>query len=91
MDASIPTNYISNRRVKIKHPQADTLSISTGSGAYAGMHTSEIAFFSKGNWVIDPIEPFADYHDGSPSNSSTAVYPYVPNELIDAFIQENGI
>jgi hypothetical protein len=87
----IMNNYISNRRVKIKHPQADTLSISTGAGAYAGMHTSEIAFFLNGQWVVDPIEPFATYHDGSPSDSDTAVYPYVPNELIDAFIEENGI
>jgi hypothetical protein len=83
-------HYIDNRRVKINHPLADTLSISTGKGAYAGMHTSEIAFFKNGEWVIDPIEPFADYHDGSPNDSSTAVYPYVSNELIDAFISENG-
>jgi hypothetical protein len=90
MDASTTTNYLSNRKVKIKHPQADTLSISTGAGAYAGMYTSEIAFFSRGQWVLDPIEPFADYHDGSPSDASTAVYPYVPNELIEAFIVENA-
>mgnify|MGYP003351869041 FL=1 len=41
-------HYIDNRKVKINHPLADTLSISTGGGAYAGMHTSEIAFFRKG-------------------------------------------
>ena len=82
-------HYFDNRKVKIRHPKADTLSISTGGGAYAGMHTSEIAFFLKGEWVVDPIEPFADYHDGS--DSDTAVYGWVPNDLIDAFIDENGI
>ena len=80
---------VENRRVKINHPNADTLSISTGAGAYAGVYTSEIAFFSKGEWVVTPIEPFAEYHDGSPSDADTAVYLYVPNELLDAFISEN--
>lgn len=89
MDASMVNNYISNRKVKIKHPLADTLSIATGPGAYAGMHTSEIAFFKNNEWVVTPIEPFADYHDESPADADTAVYPYVPNELIEAFIDEN--
>jgi hypothetical protein len=79
-------HYIDNRRVKIKHPLADTLSISTGAGAYAGMHTSEIAFFKNGEWVVDPIEPFAAYHDGSPNDSDTAVYPYVDNDVLERFI-----
>ena len=79
------------RKVKIKHPSADIISIITGEGAYAGTNTSEIAFFSKGNWVVTPIEPFIAYHDGSPSDSDTAVYPWVPNELIEAFISENGV
>ena len=87
MDVSMPTN----RKVKIKHPNADTLSISTGEGIYSGPSTSEIAFFLNNEWVVTPIEPFSDYHDGSPSDSSTAVYPWVPNELIDAFIAENAI
>lgn len=84
-------HYFDNRKVKINHPLADTLSISTGGGAYAGMHTSEVAFFRRGQWVVTPIEPFADYHDGSPSDADTAVYPYVPNDLIDAFIAENAV
>jgi hypothetical protein len=79
------------RKVKIKHPSADIISIITGEGAYAGENTSEIAFFSKGNWVITPIEPFADYHDGSPNDADTAVYPWVPNSLIEAFLEENGV
>jgi len=80
---------LNNRKVKIKHPLADTLSISTGGGAYSGDSTSEIAFFLNNKWVVTPIEPFADYHDGSSSDADSAVYPYVPNELIEAFLDEN--
>jgi hypothetical protein len=80
-----------NKHIKIKHPLADTISISTGEGIYSGGATSEIAFFLNNKWVVTPIEPFADYHDGSPSDSSTAVYPWVPNELIEAFILENCV
>jgi hypothetical protein len=79
-------------KYRINHPKADTISVVKevfGMPAYAGKNTSEIAFFLKGEWVVDPIEPFADYHDGS--DSDTAVYPYVPDELIDAFLAENGI
>ena len=70
---------------------ADTVSIVSGGIAYAGVSTSEIAFFLNGEWVVNPIEPFADYHDGSPSDADTAVYPYVPNDLIDAFLDENAV
>jgi hypothetical protein len=77
---------IDNRRVKINHPLADTLSISTGKGAYAGMYTSEIAFFLKKEWVVNPIHPFVGWHDGSPNDSSTAVYPYVDNDVLEQFI-----
>lgn len=84
-------DYLSNRKVKIKHPNADTISISTGAGAYAGVHTSEVAFFLNNEWVVAPIEPFAEYHDGSPNDADTAVYPWVPNDLIEAFLEENGI
>jgi hypothetical protein len=78
-------------RIRITHPKADTVSIVSGGLAYAGDNTSEIAFFLKGEWVVDPIEPFADYHDGGPSDAPSAVYLYVPDELIDAFLAENGI
>jgi len=80
---------INNRKEKINHPMADTISVSNGWGSYGGVSTSEIAFFLNGEWVVNPIEPFADYHDGSPSDADTAVYPYVPNDLIDAFLDEN--
>ena len=89
MDASTMTNLPTLRKVKIKHPSADIISIIEGEGAYSGLNTSEVAFFLKGKWVVTPIEPFADYHDGSPSDADTAVYPYVPNALIEAFLDEN--
>jgi gentisate 1,2-dioxygenase len=79
------------RKVKINHPSADIISIVEGEGAYSGLNASEVAFFLKGEWVVTPIEPFAAYHDGSPSDSDTAVYPWVPNDLIEAFLEENGI
>ncbi len=78
-------------RYPIRHPLADIMSVVTGMHSYSGENTSEIAFFNKGNWVVTPIEPFSDYHDGSPMDADTAVYPYVPNALINAFIAENAI
>lgn len=76
-------------RYSIKHPMADQISVVNHSLAYAGETTSEVAFFMKGEWVVAPIEPFADYHDGSPSDADTAVYGWVPNDLITAFLEEN--
>ena len=74
--------------IKINHPKADQISIIDGFGSYSSENASEIAFFKDGEWVVEPIEPFADYHDGS--EGDTAVYPWVPNDLIDAFLEENG-
>ena len=76
-------------RYKIKHPMADTISVVNALGTYSGTNSSEVAFFHKGEWVVTPIEPFADYHDGSPDDADTAVYPWVPNDLINAFLEEN--
>jgi hypothetical protein len=81
-------------KYRINHPKADTISVVKevfGMPAYAGKNTSEIAFFLNGEWVVNPIEPFAEYHDGGPSDAPSAVYLYVPDELIDAFLAENGI
>ena len=79
---------INNRKVKINHPMADTISISIGDGIYNGENTSEIAFFRNKDWQVIAIPDFAIYHDGSSSNADTAVYPYVPNELIDEFLNK---
>ena len=67
---------------------ADTISISTGSNAYSGDNSSEIAFFKNNDWVVVPIPEFATYHDGSSSIADTAVYPYVPNEKIEKFLDK---
>jgi len=79
---------INNRKIKINHPMADTISISIGEGAYGGENTSEIAFFRNKDWQVIAIPDFAIYHDGSSSNADTAVYPYVPNELIEKFLNK---
>ena len=67
---------------------ADQISISTGQGAYDGDSSSEIAFFKNKDWVVIPIPEFATYHDGSDSVADTAVYPYVPNEKIEKFLDK---
>jgi hypothetical protein len=73
----------------IVHPQADEISVQNSEYHMCRKGiSSEIAFFLNGKWVCDPIEPFADYHDGS--IGGTSVYGYVPDELIDAFMAENG-
>jgi hypothetical protein len=77
---------INNRKVKINHPLADTISISTGEYIYSGENSSEIAFFRNREWVVDPIGEFSEYHDGS--TSDTAVYPWTPNELIESFLEK---
>lgn len=84
MVASIPTN----ERIAITHSDANEISISKGTGAYFDQSSSEIAFFLKGRWVVNPIEYFASYHDGSPSDASTAVYGWVPNEMIESFLDK---
>lgn len=80
---------IEPRRVKIRHPKADEISIIDHEYAYCGEGTSEIAFFLNGKWVTERIEPFSEYIDTI--GGDTAVYGWVPNELIEAFLDENGV
>ena len=74
---------------RITHPLADEISVQDSEYHYCrtGL-SSEIAFFHKGEWVIEPIEPFADYADAAAGD--TRVYCYVPNALIRAFLDENN-
>lgn len=74
---------------KINHPMADEISIQSSEYHYCtpGV-SSEIAFFKNKEWVVAPIEPFAEYHDGCALD--TAVYGHVPNKLIDEFLKEWG-
>lgn len=75
-------------KIRINHPMADTISIVSHSFAYAGENSVELAFFKNGDWVVKPIPEFADYHDGTPEDMDTAVYPYVPTNLVDDFISQ---
>jgi hypothetical protein len=79
---------LNNKKIKINHMMADTISISTGSNAYSGDNSSEIAFFKNKDWVVVAIPEFCTYHDGSDSIADTAVYPYVPNEKIEKFLDK---
>ena len=76
----------SNTTVKLNHPMADKISIIDHEHAYATQGiSSEIAFFKGKNWVLDIIEPFSEYADGMAGD--TRVYGWVPNELIDSFLE----
>lgn len=80
-----------NPLIKIKHPMADEISIQDSQYHHCTVgESSEIAFFKNGDFVLTPIEPFADYHDGADKyGMTTSVYDYVPNSLIEAFLEEN--
>jgi hypothetical protein len=73
-------------KIRINHPMADTISVVDHSFAYAGPNSVEIAFFREGDWVIDPIPDFREWHDGS--DGDTSVYAYVPRNLVDDFISQ---
>ena len=64
---------------------ADKISIIDHAHAYAREgSTSEIAFFMGKDWVTDIIEPFEQYADTI--GGDTLVYGWVPNELLDEFL-----
>jgi hypothetical protein len=74
--------------VNIIHPLADTISVQSSQYHYCTQGvSSEIAFFMKGEWVTDLIEPFSEYADAAMGD--TRVYGWVPNNLLYAFIEEN--
>lgn len=73
-------------QITINHPQADLISILTGTGTYAGKNTSELAFFKNDTWVLDTITEFADYAE-EPAGD-TRIYLWVPNTLIADFLNK---
>jgi hypothetical protein len=76
--------------VKIVHPKADSISIQDTPFHYCTPgRSSEIAFFLRGDFVEEALEPFLAYADRPVDGMR--VYSYVPNTLIDAFIEENGV
>jgi hypothetical protein len=76
-------------KTKINHPLADTVSVVVGIGTYSTTSQSELAFFKDGEWVTEVIPEFEKYHDGSPNYADTCVYPWVPNRLVDNFLDNH--
>jgi hypothetical protein len=75
-----------NDTIKINHPLADRISVQNSPSHYAGENSSEVAFFRGGVFVTTPIEPFAKYAEAEAGD--TRVYPWVPNEIIESFLEE---
>jgi hypothetical protein len=65
---------------------ADTISVVDHEHAYSGPNSVELAFFKNGKWVVNPIPEFITYHEGI--FGDTAVYAYVPRDLVDDFISQ---
>lgn len=75
--------------IAIDHPKAATVSVVNHTGTYSDGDHSEIAFFDADDkWVTDVIAPFRPFFDGV--FGDTAVYAFVPNFLIDEFLDEFG-
>jgi hypothetical protein len=75
-----------NDTIKINHPLADRISVQNSPSHYASENSSEVAFFHHGVFVTTPIEQFAQYSDAEAGD--TRVYPWVPNEIIEQFLEE---
>jgi len=75
-----------NGTIKINHPLADRISVQNSPSHYAGKNSSEVAFFHHGVFVTQPIEPFTQYAEAEVGD--TMVYPWVPNEIIETFLEK---
>lgn len=77
-------------RIKINHPLANYISIQNSELSHSTDSTSEIAFFIyKGNirkFQTTVLEEFSKYAEET--EGDTLVYSYVPNELIDQFVEK---
>lgn len=78
---------IVNDPIKINHPLANKMSVQNSSHHHSTEDTSEIAFFLHNKFQTIVIKEFADYSDGA-IGGDTLVYGYVPNELIESFLNE---
>jgi hypothetical protein len=73
--------------IKINHPLAEKVSVQDSEFHYCTPgKSSEIAFFKNGEFVTEIISPFEKYSDGVASD--TLVYAWVPNEIIEKFLEE---
>ena len=79
-------DFYVNDGIKINHPLADKISVQTSRFHYASENTSEVALFLKGKFQTVVVDEFADYADGQASD--TLVYGFVPNDIIESFLEE---
>lgn len=76
-----------NKPTPINHPMADSMSIQDSEYHYCTTgKSSEIAFFMGKEWVTEIIPEFANYADTDAGD--TRVYGWVPNEMIEAFLND---
>lgn len=79
-----------NQSIKINHPMANRMSVQDSEYHHCTPgKSSEVAFFMGQDWVVEPIPELSEYHDGS--YYDTAVYGWVPNELVEKFLEEYGV
>jgi len=73
--------------IQINHPLATSISVQDTEHHYCipGV-SSEIAFFKGGKFVTKLIKPFEEYSQGN--ESDTMIYSFVPNELIEEFLEK---
>ena len=76
--------------IKINHPLADKISVQNSLHHYASQYTSEVAFFYKDKFQTIVLKEFADYADGI-VGGDTLVYGYVPNDMIELFLNEHRV
>ena len=81
---------IFNDHIKIDHPLANKISVQNSEYHHCTPgKSSEIAFFLNNKFQTEIIEEFADYADGL--EGDTLVYSFVPDDLIDEFIELFGV
>lgn len=77
--------FFVNDHIKINHPLAERISVQTSTRHHAGEDTSEVAFFIGRKFQTKVIKEFAGYADGI--EADTLVYSWVPNEIVERFLE----
>jgi len=78
-----------NKQIRITHPMATHISVQDSDKHYCTpQKSSELAFFMNKKWVVEIIPEFAEFADVEAGD--TRVYAYVPNELVNEFIDRWG-
>ena len=82
--------FFLNDPIRINHPLADKMSRQNSPSHYCiPGKSSELAFFCNGVFQTTIIEEFADYADSDVGDTRT--YNWVPDDLIDEFIELFGV